>query len=241
MIIESRKFFFKGARIILNDEELKRILYEGKYSYVTGISYQGDLQLPGMSVKTKKTSIIKLSNRTAEEIFRDFSDTTRNEIRRTEHMEDFTCMLPDEEGKDGIYALYQKFEKKGNRQVRRREYFRKSIFGGAYFKERLCAAVIVYDAHPSLRVNAIVSDVSGVTERKYISYATRRLVWELIGHGIEHGYQGVDLGGINIVDPLKSGITAFKTSFGGDIVDEYTYTYKSRLFRYANSFFNKRR
>ena len=37
---------------------------------------------------------------------------------------------------------------------------------------------------------------------------------------------------VNFKDPEVAGITKFKMSFGGDVVNEYTYIYKSAAFRY---------
>lgn len=237
MVIKQTKLFFRSARFIFEDEELKRALREKKYSYITGLSYDRSLvRNDKVSKKQKKTPVIKLEGQDLESIYRKFNDTTRNEIHKTEKMQEFRFLLSNKNNAS-IYGLYSDFEKRGGRPVRKKEYFKESIFAGAYFQDKLIAAIIAYDAKPYIRINAIVSaDKQVFSERKYISYATRRLVWEFVGFGKERGYQWIDLGGVNLIEKEKSGIAAFKMSFGGELVDEFTYTYKSKLFRFFRKF-----
>ncbi|MDP2947297.1 MAG: hypothetical protein Q8N88_04215 [Nanoarchaeota archaeon] len=67
-----------------------------------------------------------------------------------------------------------------------------------------------------------------------ISIATRRLVYEVCKYGKEHNYKLFDLGSMpaDLKDKKKAGIAAFKGSFGGTLEDEYTYTYKSKLYKF---------
>jgi hypothetical protein len=149
--------------------------------------------------------------------------------------------MPDN-NRTEILKLYSVFEQMGDRPARRSAYFAQSLFAGAYWQEKLIASIICYDAKPILRVNAIVSiRKGGGEEGKHVSFATRRLVFELIRYARDHGYTRLDLGGINMIDESKKGITAFKMSFGGRTIEEYTYTYKSLLFRYVTPFFYKGR
>ena len=67
---------------------------------------------------------------------------------------------------------------------------------------------------------------------RLISFSTRRLVWEICKYGKENDYFGFDLGSINLVDSNKASIAQFKNSFGGKIVDEYLYIYKSKIFKF---------
>ncbi len=230
-------------RVILEDAALARALKEKKHAYITGLSYDGGLAGGDASVakKTKQTVVIEPGTMTDEEIIASFRDTTRNEVRRTFNTPEFLFVLPDSNRKE-VLALYSEFEEVGERPARRAEYFAQSIFAGAYWQDKLIASIICYDAKPVLRVNAIVSVRKDASEAsKYVSFATRRLVFELIKYAREHGYGQLDLGGINTTDEAKKGITAFKMSFGGATKEEYTYTYKSSLFRYVTSLFYKGR
>lgn len=241
MVIIRRSLFFKSARVILEDELLIRLLREKRYSYISGLSYNGALAIEGSTPRSKKTVIVPLERANDEELFMQMSETTRNEIRRTFKMPELRFAVPDSQ-RDKIYALYKAFEVSGKRLVRSLAYFKKSIFAGAYHNDELIAAIILYDAKPVLRINAIVSRRGeGQDVRKLVSFATRRLIYELCRFGRDHEYTEFDLGGVNLSTSTKAGIAAFKMSFGGVLRDEYMYTHKSCLFHYVNSLFNKRR
>lgn len=241
-IIKKNFFFFTTARIILDDDALSEALKERRYSYITGLSYDGALDATGIaSVRSKKTPILKLQGKDDDALLMQCNETTRNEIRRTMKMPELVFHIPEKNEKK-VYELYQYFEDIGGRPIRTRGYFKESLLAGAWRGDTLLAAVICYDARPYVRVNAIVSLRNEDAElRKLVSYSTRRLIFELARYARDNGYQLLDLGGVNLEDPAKKGITAFKMSFGGELVDEYTYTFKSSLFRHAYSFFYKGR
>ena len=231
MVIRRNFIFFCTIRVIFDDAMLRRVLDERRYSYITGLSYDGAFSGNGVSRKAKKTVVVNLQ-KAEEETFRAFNDTSRNEIRRTESMHEFRFAVPDS-ARDAIWRLYRDFESRSSRPVRAQRYFRHHLFMGAYYNDTLVAAIILYDSHPILRVNAIVArDKESFPERKYVGYATRRLIWEACKYGMLHGYELLDLGGINLTEKTKAGITAFKMSFGGELMEEYTYTYKSPVFNF---------
>lgn len=228
MIIEQRKFFFRTLRVILDDAVLRRALTEKKYAYISGLSYDDTLGGPAVKRKSKKTTMIHLD----DDYFQNFNDTTRNEIARAQKVSEIACLAPDRR-RDEIYALYAHFEQRGGRIVRKKDYFKEHLFAGVYWQQRLVGAILLYDAHPYLRAHAIVSTDIERSDPIYRwkSFAMRRLVYEICTHGKERGYTRFDLGGINISDTKKAGITAFKLGFGGEVINEYTYTYKSALAR----------
>ncbi|MEK7630445.1 MAG: peptidoglycan bridge formation glycyltransferase FemA/FemB family protein [Patescibacteria group bacterium] len=243
MVIERNFILSRTLRVILDDAALASALKEKKHAYITGLSYDGDLTGSDASIakKTKQTIVIEPDAMTDEEIIASFRDTTRNEVRRTFTIPELSFVLPDANHEEAV-NLYSEFEEMGARPPRRAEYFRESLFAGAYWKRKLIASIICYDAKPVLRVNAIVSVRKDASEiSKHVSFATRRLIFELIRYARDHGYRQIDLGGINTTDESKKGITAFKMSFGGMTREEYTYTYKNSLFRYVTSFFYKGR
>ncbi len=235
MVIVHRRFLFSSARIILDDEELKKALREKCYSYITGLSYNKFDFGPEVKIKNKKTIVISVKNLSAEDFLWQSSETTRNEIRRTFKMPELFFRVPCEDA-ETIYRLYSDFEKEGGRIVRSKDYFQKSLLAGAYLDDRLIAAIICYDASPVLRINAIVSLRHDESIRKYISFATRRLIFELFQYGSQKKYESLDLGGINVTEKEKLGITAFKRSFGGVGQDEYTYSYASSFARIFSKF-----
>ena len=243
MVRERNFVFFRTLRAVLDDAALARALREKKHAYITGLSYDGNLAEGDASItrKSKQTIVIESGAMSNEDVIASFRDTTRNEVRRSFTMPELSFVLPDP-NRIEILKLYSEFEETGARSARKASYFTQSLFAGAYWKGRLIASIICYDAKPTLRVNAIVSvRKDGGEESGQVSFATRRLVFELIKYVCDHGYTQLDLGGINTTDESKKGITAFKMSFGGKAVEEYAYTYKSLLFRYVTSFFYKGR
>ncbi len=230
MVIEKNYFFFKTLRVVLGDEKLREALHAKRHAYITGLSYNASLGEEEVRVKIKKTPVIDFAGRTDEDFLRAANDTTRNEIRRTFKTPELSFKIPDQNRKE-IWRMYAKFERAGGRVLRKFGYFEKSFFAGAYYHEKLISAIVCYDSKPYLRVHAIVSLRKAEPElKKYISFATRRLVFELAKCARERGYTWLDLGGVNLKDEAKAGIDAFKLSFGARLIDEYTYTYKGGLF-----------
>lgn len=240
MVLEKKYLFFKTLRIVLDDEALARALSEKMHSYITGVSYNGNMGNGVISVRSKKTPVIDLPGRSDDDFLMSANETTRNEIRRTFKTPELSFHLPDE-NRMGIHKLYSELEKAGGRSMREFDYFQESIFAGAYHEQKLVAAIICYDQKPHLRVHAIISlRKSEPHLKKFISFATRRLIFELAKYGRSREYVWLDLGGVNLKDEAKAGIDSFKLSFGARLVDEHTYTYESRLFKYAGFIFNKR-
>ena len=238
MIIEKRKLFFSSARIILDDAALRSAISSKKYSYVTGISHHR-VDIPGVrvAVKRKKTICVNI-HRPMEAIFADFTASARNEVRHTWSDPKFT-VADDDKNYDAIYRLYMDFE-----QAQGRKPFDRSIFLGckafsAYYDGELVSGVICYDSPPYLRSRANFSKRLSVADGEFlriVSRASKRVMYEICSYGAAHGYTFFDHGSVNVDDPGKAGIREFKSSFGGEMVDEYTYTCKSPLFRLVSKF-----
>lgn len=234
MIIEKQKFGFRSARVILNDEELRHAIVSKRFSYVTGISYHKMQWDHTLAVKEKKTITISLIPK-AEDILGGFTPSARNEVRRTYDDDKFT-IVPDDKNFGEVYLLYSTFE----REQGRVPFDKKSIFAGCkafsvYYERELVSGIICYDAYPYLRSRANFSKrlaTSDNNKKRIIGRASKRLIYEICLYGHERGYELFDHGSVNFDDKEKSGIREFKSSFGGEIVPEYTYTYKSGVFRF---------
>jgi hypothetical protein len=232
MLIERHHFFLSSARVILDDALLTRLLQEKTYAYITGISHNKLQVDETISIKPKKTILIPLTSG-IETISNGFSDTVKNEIRRTHTLEGFSFAIDTD--KEASYTLYAEFECMQHRVPQHKESFLQSKIFNAYLHGQLVSAIACYDAKPTLRIRAIYSQRLTTDEKeryKTIGFITKRLVYEICAYGHANGYTGVDMGAVNLTDPAKKGIAQFKSSFGGYIVDEYTYTYKSKLFRF---------
>jgi len=169
-----------------------------------------------------------------EEIFRGYSDTARNEIRRTEKMEGLQFTRDD--GKWGdVYAMYLKHRNARGLPVHTCSFLQQCMLFNAYWNGTLISTITCYDAHPYLRIQNIFSRLDGGDKelRRIAGFAARRLVHEICTYGNGNGYQLLDMASANFTNPARAGITQFKNSFGGVVSDEYTYTYKSALARFA--------
>ena len=230
MIIEKRNLFFRSATIILEDEKILEFFKSGRYSSIVALSYH-QLDLPGFVVTSKPTLLIPLQ-KSEEEIFRNFNDTTRNEIRKAERIPELEVVrkeMPD----DVSYALYRKFEYSQGRVPVNREVVKHSIFWGAYYNGELISGIYVTQSRPYLRVRSIFSERLGTDDKeryKLIGYSTRRLVWEICVWGTHEHFVSLDLASVNINNPKTESIARFKMSFGKQLTTEYLYTYKSKLF-----------
>lgn len=226
-------------RVILHDEALRSAIALGRYLYVSGISYNKLTLGPRVAVKQKKTIIVPLGGN-MNTLFQSFRRDTRNEIRHTFHDDRFSFVRNDA-NISGVYALYTAFERAQGRTP-----FRKSaLFDGckifsAYYDNTLISSIICYDAFPVLRSRANFSRRLEATDngmKRIISRATRRIVYEICRFGHDNNYRYFDHGSVNLTDSAKRGIANFKSGFGGEVVDEYTYTYKSKLYDFI---FHKR-
>ncbi len=235
MILEKRKFIFNTIFMIFEDEKFLDILAHDTYKYSQIIAVtRRDLQVP-VPHRDKKTPVIDLTPET-DQIFARFSDTTRNEIRKTQHIPDLDIVSEDGNRKEA-YNLYKKFEYKGGRVPFAESDLRDCVIFSAYYKKEIISAIYVDTgsnaAGKQLRVRYIFSKRLEIEDRelyKIISNASRRLVWEICQWGKAHSFLSLDLATINYNSPAAAGLTEFKMYFNGQIVPEYTYIYKSPVF-----------
>lgn len=228
-IVERKYAFFKSARVILNDELFLHLVRDKAYSYIVGLSHQ-DLSVPlGVKAKHKKTSLINLKH-PIDQILARFRDTTRNEVRKTFGMPEMKIVMNDARTGE-MHELYRAFRKAKNLEIHYKSFLESATRFSAYYNGELIAVITVYEVPPKMRIQNIFSKIDHEDSemRKIVGFATRRLMYDICKYGSEHGYESLDLASVNLSDPAKSGITQFKLSFGGDISDEYTYTYRSSI------------
>lgn len=243
MIIKRRKFlFFTSTRIILDDDALNRAFTEKNDSYITGISYNKFDFGSDVKVNPKQTIVIDL-NRDLDDIMKSFNETARRYIRKSYEIDQLSIVARDDNLKDA-YKVYKNFTLAQKRTPHSFSYFSNgSIFFNAYLNGEIISSVGCYDSKPYLRAWAICSKRLEAQDKglyKIIGYASRRLFYEICKYGKENGYTTVDLGGYN-VKAAKTGIAQFKSSFGGLVASDYTYSYKTPLLRIAMRFFKRRK
>ena len=131
--------------------------------------------------------------------------------------------------------MYVNFEHIQGRKPHDRSIFLGSKVFGAYRNGELISGIICYGAKPILRSRANFSKRLIVVDResrRAVSNATKRLIYEICLYGRTNGYTYFDQGSVNLMDPKKKSIGEFKSSFGGEFVDEYTYTYRGWPLRF---------
>ena len=230
MMLISKKFIFKTALIVLEDEAAQPIIDSGKYSFIRVVSYK-DKDIPGFIKSAKTTALIDLTQ-SEDDIFSKFNDTTRNEVRKTmkEGGISIKSGVPID---DASYDMYSAFEFAQGRAPVPRSELKDCLLFGVYLSGDLLSGIFVIPSKPYLRIRSIFSKRLQTEDKemyKHISNATRRAMWEICLWGKKEGYRSLDLASVNLTNPKTANITKFKMSFGGAIVNEYTYTYKSKLF-----------
>lgn len=231
MILETRKLFFKSVFIVFDDDALKNAVKSGEFSSITAIS-RNVLSLPNFNIKTKTTAVIDLT-KSEEEIFAKFNETNRNEIRKTDKLASFRVVAENGDFV-GAYSLYKDFERAQGRVPFTKNYFKDCSVFLAYYNGEAISGIFVDKGEKDLRVRCIFSKRLKTEDKelyRIIGHATRRLMWEICLWGKRHIFNSLDLAAVNFNRPEIAGITKFKMSFGGEVVNEYTYTYKSFLFR----------
>ncbi len=235
MLKEKTKFGFKTAMFILPewDNRLNVRKLKKKYSRLTFITNQKQ-NLAGFRLRIRKTPIIKLKGKSLEDIFGQFKYESRHRIRKTYKISELK-FAADDKNFPLHYQLYKKFEYSQGRVPDSKEQLKNCIFFGGYYQNQLVSQVICENIdNQTLRVRNISSRRLETKDKKtyrLIAWASRRVMYEAIKWAQENNFSAFDLNGVNFVDPAKKGITEFKLGFGGQVVNEYTYTYKKPLFR----------
>jgi len=234
MIFKRKKFIFNTVRIVLEDGKIDKYLDKKKYQKIVIITYKKLNLGKDFKIKYKLTPNIYL-NQELDDIFSKFNHTTRNEIRKTFKNSDLKFVCGDKNF-DEIYNVYKSFERLQRRVPFSRKAMRDYLAFSAYYKGELISLILCFDSFPYLRARSICSkrlEINDKEKYKIISNSTRRLVYEVCKYGKEHGYKLFDLGSMpsNLKDKKKAGIAKFKGAFGGKLEDEYTYTYKSKLYK----------
>jgi len=231
MILESKKFGLRSILIFFEDDKIYDFINRGFYSRIIITSYN-KLNLSDFKLRTKTTALIDL-DQVEEDIFKKFRDTTRNEIRKTYKNSDLRFRFFDSVDNES-YDIYRDFEYLQNRIPAPKENLKDCLFFGAYYKGKLISAIYLIATRPYLRIRSIFSKRLRSNDKelyKIISNSSRRLIWEICQWGKKESYKSLDMASVNFNNPKTANITRFKMSFGGTVVNEYTYTYTNFLYK----------
>ena len=67
--------------------------------------------------------------------------------------------------------------------------------------------------------------IRGDFDNRLIAWSSRRLIYEACKHGIKNNCTKLDLGIVNMEDPLKKGIVNFKLGFTSNLIPSFIYRY----------------
>lgn len=187
------------------------------YSFV--VSY-GEFQDSEYQVVDKNSYLLDVS-RDIDSIFSTFNSTCRNEIRRTEKITELSFHDKVEDF-DTIYSFHRESERERNWYPVPEDELRNSIVFYAAYKGIPISGMSCYSSRTRLRVGRIFSrrraNSLEALQPIVFSGAARRIVFELCKFAKNHGLVTLDLGGIDVADTAKSGLTKFKMSFNGAVV-----------------------
>jgi len=238
MILETKKLWFKKAQVFLEEKlpDVKKL--EEKYDFISLISHT-KLDLPGWGLKEKDTALIDLTL-PEEEIFKKFSDTTRNEIRKTYNNPDLNFELNQDFEKS--YSLYSQFEKYQDRKPMAKKEMTSFKSALVFCKGDPIYGFYIIESLPYSRIRSIFSKRLSIEDKdmiKIISNSGRRLLWEICKDLKNREFVFLDMASVNQSNPKSANIAKFKMSFGGKIVREYAYIYKSAAFKFFEKIRNK--
>lgn len=228
-IIQKLSFFgLPYARVLsrdinLNDaEELKK-----RYAYIHWYSFVKK-DIPGFDTRIQKTLVFDLLQ-DVDTIFKNFNDTCKKHIRRGERNPDLNIVALDTDT-DGSYMLYKRVKRQEGARPDIKRDFENCLLFNAYYKGQMIVTMSFYDNGEIIRAKHIASVRKEQKEdAKIVAHASRRLNWEVMKWGHDHGRTLFDIGGITD-DPSKAGIREFKESFGGRAANLYMYRFTTPIF-----------
>jgi hypothetical protein len=194
-------------------------LKKDDYSFI--VSYGGFCD-NDYQVTDKNSCLINLE-KDIDQVLAGFNPTSRNEVRRAEKITElkFHTTLNDFDF-DEYYKFHTSCEHDRNWFPVPPEELKQSIVFSATHNGILIAGMSCYTHENRIRVGRIYSNKrskqSNILTNLVYGVASKRIVFEICKYGITNNFSTLDLGGVDLNTPEKSGITKFKLSLGGEVV-----------------------
>ena len=199
-----------------------------EYVFAYSLHDLGDV--PGFSRQQKWTQLLRL-DRSPTELLASLKKNTRYEINRT-YRDEGTKIVVDDSERAESYRFYKEVKEADGVIPDIAEDFTSVRWLNAYQGEQIITSTCWFDSGDVLRAKHIVSTRKQENgNAALVGRLTRRLFWEACLLGLDSGYRYVDLGGLDPDDPDKRGVTAFKQSFGGEMVKIFVYRYATPYWR----------
>ncbi len=201
----------------LSEQEANAL--SSKFDYTFAVCYD-TCKAPGFETIQKNACLIDLSQG-LDHVFSKFNATSRNEVRRSEKMEALTFKTGIQQDFSSYFEFYKTCENaRGWFPVPEVE-SRNSLVINAYFEGKPISGMSAYTHEGRIRIGRIFSLKKEKEDARLTNLvfgcAAKRIVYEYCRYGAANGFHTVDLGGIELHDPIKAGITQFKLSLGGQV------------------------
>jgi hypothetical protein len=168
-----------------------------------------------------------------DRVFAGFNSTSRKHCRRADRIGSlqFHATHPDFAA---LYRFHSECERERGWFPVPESELRNSLVISATFDDEMISAMSCYRTGDRLRLGRIFSKRSSLAKSdlpaQITGIAAKKIVAKFCQYGSEEGCSTLDLGGIDVYDPAKQGITNFKRSFGGEIVPVTIGRYVSAAF-----------
>ncbi len=231
MIVEERRGWFRKVFIPLDSESAMQVARgKKKYSRIQIVSLS-PLELPGFRLKRRRTGIIKLGG-SMEEIIGSFDRTSRNNIHRADRDAGLRFEMRPRVTDEG-YALVVRFVHARGLTPHPRSYYEGCVEFLAFADNEPVSGIFIFPSTPVGLLAAVFSkrheDCSHEAYKR-VGYASKRLMANVCGWGIDHGMTDIDMGGLNLDATDKAGIANSKMAFNPIVAEQYVYTYSSPTF-----------
>ena len=233
MIIERNIPLFRKIRFT-HEPIPKKVLEQG--NDIAIITYD-NLDLPRFRSVERYTPIVELT-KPLEDLILACNDTTRNEIRKAEKNPDIRidiCAYGDQRFIEA-YEVFRNHESAQGRKPYPIESFSGYWFIVASYLDEVISCVSFLALSDLLRIRSISSkrlQTDDKEKKKIVSNSSRYVIWKLIEFGHEAGYSKLDMAYVSGGASEKLGIDAFKMGFGGEVVSDYTFSYRSPWIKLA--------
>ena len=199
--------------LISNSVNLEELSNQSDYLFFVDYLNQN---LIDKNLFLKNSAIISLDSN-IDDFLANCHDTCRNEIRRTFREEKFSLSNKVKDW-NMFYEFYKNCEYARGWMPSPIEELQASKCFQASFDGQLLSGMSCYYNETHVRVNKIFS-MRKSKKTSYIpsvifSAASRRIVFEIYRWAIDNGLKFLDLGGIDLKDSSKTGVSKFKQSFG---------------------------
>ena len=206
-------------------------LKKDDYSFIVAYGNFYDLDY---HLTEKKACVIDLSEG-IEKVIQNFSPTSRNEVRRADKIKELEFHFGLES-----FDFYEYFDFHRSCEKDRNWYpvppneLKNSLVFSATFEGQLISGMSCYSHGNRIRVGRIYSNkrskLSDRLTNLVYGVAAKRIILKICEFAYSNGIISLDLGGVDLNDLNKSGITKFKMSMGGEIVPVMLARYYSTNF-----------